>query len=274
MLQAIERYMKQAIVDKVPSVSSSALVSSLVTTYCVGLNMSNSETSGWPVCPCVQHMVKMSYDVVKRWVNEAQEAASSDNIMVQVSAIKGQMSLNSPSAADFRSSWKRTSQNKPIKRVSCLPSTTLWASCITWEKMTAWLSPRCWTSSPNRVWSLHLPTACWSGSPASCWMRQREGEESRWSLFPQCRTLWMNLIGATWSHFIVLINRFFIYLFFLIVTTAPCLTSSRAAWGTRTRWWCTRLPLPLCTCPTAQPGSWRLLCQVSAHLSFFLLIPN
>lgn len=32
----------------------------------------------------LQHMVKRSYDVVKRWVNEAQEAASSDNIMVQV----------------------------------------------------------------------------------------------------------------------------------------------------------------------------------------------
>lgn len=32
-------------------------------------------------------MVKMSYDVVKRWVNEAQEAASSDNIMVQVNYI-------------------------------------------------------------------------------------------------------------------------------------------------------------------------------------------
>lgn len=32
----------------------------------------------------LQHMVKMSFDVVKRWVNEAQEAASSDNIMVQV----------------------------------------------------------------------------------------------------------------------------------------------------------------------------------------------
>uniref|UniRef100_A0A8C9FMZ3 Coatomer subunit gamma-2 n=1 Tax=Pavo cristatus TaxID=9049 RepID=A0A8C9FMZ3_PAVCR len=59
MLQAIERYMKQAIVDKVPSVSSSALVSSL-------------------------HMMKISYDVVKRWINEAQEAASSDNIMVQL----------------------------------------------------------------------------------------------------------------------------------------------------------------------------------------------
>ncbi|ELW48049.1 Coatomer subunit gamma-2 [Tupaia chinensis] len=62
MLQAIERYMKQAIVDKVSSVSSSALVSSL-------------------------HMMKISYDVVKRWINEAQEAASSDNIMVQYHAL-------------------------------------------------------------------------------------------------------------------------------------------------------------------------------------------
>lgn len=34
-------------------------------------------------------MVKMSYDVVKRWVNEAQEAASSDNIMVQVGIAGG-----------------------------------------------------------------------------------------------------------------------------------------------------------------------------------------
>lgn len=36
MLQAIERYMKQAIVDKVPSVSSSALVSSLVCIHLQG----------------------------------------------------------------------------------------------------------------------------------------------------------------------------------------------------------------------------------------------
>lgn len=41
MLQAIERYMKQAIVDKVPSVSSSALVSSLVSEEAVFL------LSGW-----------------------------------------------------------------------------------------------------------------------------------------------------------------------------------------------------------------------------------
>lgn len=100
MLQAIERYMKQAIVDKVPSVSSSALVSSLVNKcqspvfflcFCV-IEIKLWNSISYHCCwvmksslfVCVQHMVKMSYDVVKRWVNEAQEAASSDNIMVQV----------------------------------------------------------------------------------------------------------------------------------------------------------------------------------------------
>ncbi|XP_071050654.1 coatomer subunit gamma [Onthophagus taurus] len=62
MLQAIERYMKQAIVDRNCAVSSAALVSSL-------------------------HMTKMAGDVVKRWVNEAQEAVNSDNIMVQYHAL-------------------------------------------------------------------------------------------------------------------------------------------------------------------------------------------
>jgi len=59
MLQSIERYIKQAIVDKLPSVSSAALVSSL-------------------------HLMKQGPDVVKRWLNEVQNAASSDNVMVQV----------------------------------------------------------------------------------------------------------------------------------------------------------------------------------------------
>jgi len=58
MLAGIERYLKQAIVDKNPSVASAALVSSL-------------------------HLLKPNFDVVKRWVNEAQEAVSSDNVMVQ-----------------------------------------------------------------------------------------------------------------------------------------------------------------------------------------------
>lgn len=62
MLQSIERYMKQAIVDKNHAVSSAALVSSL-------------------------HLSKGSQDVTKRWVNEAQEAVSSDNVMVQYHAL-------------------------------------------------------------------------------------------------------------------------------------------------------------------------------------------
>ncbi|CAG0916802.1 unnamed protein product [Notodromas monacha] len=62
MLQAIERYMRQAIVDKIPAVSCAALVSSL-------------------------HMCQYSGEIVKRWVNEAQEAVNSDNIMVQYHAL-------------------------------------------------------------------------------------------------------------------------------------------------------------------------------------------
>ena len=62
MLQSIERYMKQAIVDKNHAVSSAALVSSL-------------------------HLSRGSQEVIKRWVNEAQEAVSSDNVMVQYHAL-------------------------------------------------------------------------------------------------------------------------------------------------------------------------------------------
>ena len=36
---------------------------------------------------CLQHLLKSGNDVVKRWVNEAQEAVSSDNAMVQVCCI-------------------------------------------------------------------------------------------------------------------------------------------------------------------------------------------
>lgn len=63
MLQAVERYMKQCIVDRNASVSSAALVSSL--------HLSQSGAA----------------DVVKRWANEAQEALNSDNIMVQYHAL-------------------------------------------------------------------------------------------------------------------------------------------------------------------------------------------
>lgn len=62
MLQAVERYMKQCIVDQNSSVSCAALVSSL-------------------------HLASQAGDVVKRWANEAQEALNSDNIMVQYHAL-------------------------------------------------------------------------------------------------------------------------------------------------------------------------------------------
>ncbi len=35
----------------------------------------------------MQHLAKTSHDVVKRWVNEAQEAVNSDNVMVQYHAL-------------------------------------------------------------------------------------------------------------------------------------------------------------------------------------------
>ncbi|XP_049883727.1 coatomer subunit gamma-like [Pectinophora gossypiella] len=62
MLQAIERYMKQAIVDKNSAVSSAALVSAL-------------------------HLSSTAPDLVRRWANEAQEAISSDNAMVSYHAL-------------------------------------------------------------------------------------------------------------------------------------------------------------------------------------------
>ncbi|XP_033330766.2 coatomer subunit gamma isoform X1 [Megalopta genalis] len=62
MLAAIERYMKQAIVDRSPAVSSAALVSSL-------------------------HLTNISEDVARRWANEAQEALNSNNVMVQYHAL-------------------------------------------------------------------------------------------------------------------------------------------------------------------------------------------
>jgi len=62
MLQAIERYMKQAIVDRNPAVASAALVSSL-------------------------HLSATAPEVVKRWVNEVQESLSSEHVMVQYHAL-------------------------------------------------------------------------------------------------------------------------------------------------------------------------------------------
>ncbi|CAH2035277.1 unnamed protein product, partial [Iphiclides podalirius] len=62
MIQAIERYMKQAIVDKNAAVSSSALVSTI-------------------------HLSASIPDLTRRWANEAQEVIHSDNVMVSYHAL-------------------------------------------------------------------------------------------------------------------------------------------------------------------------------------------
>ena len=63
MMQSVERYMKQAIGDKLPSVASAALASSI-------------------------HLMRQGPEVVKRWVNEVQEAVNNENIMLLVFYIK------------------------------------------------------------------------------------------------------------------------------------------------------------------------------------------
>jgi hypothetical protein len=62
MLNAIERFMKQAIVDRNALVASSALVSGM-------------------------HYIKSNPDIIRRWVNEVQEAVNSPHDMVQYHAV-------------------------------------------------------------------------------------------------------------------------------------------------------------------------------------------
>ncbi|KAI9906995.1 hypothetical protein PsorP6_004038 [Peronosclerospora sorghi] len=62
MLNAIERYIKQAIVDRNALVASSALISGI-------------------------HLIKSNPEIVRRWVNEVQEAVNSTHDMVQYHAV-------------------------------------------------------------------------------------------------------------------------------------------------------------------------------------------
>ena len=129
MIQAIERYMKQAIVDRNPAVSSAALISSLVSVFSrleillkisifgiiyitilhilfyllhkkISLFVTHTHHTHTHTRTCTHththahtrtHTQRLcskgSGEVVKRWVNEAQEALSSDNTMVQYHAM-------------------------------------------------------------------------------------------------------------------------------------------------------------------------------------------
>lgn len=62
MVQAIERYIKQAIVDKSPAIASAALASAY-------------------------HLMQVCPEVIRRWSNEIQEAVSTPRPMVQYHAI-------------------------------------------------------------------------------------------------------------------------------------------------------------------------------------------
>ena len=85
--------MKQAIVDRNPSVASAALVSAMVSI------MEHYHVHEYHASPQrIQSILnKGGNEVVKRWMNEAQEAVSSDNIMVQVwSKISKQLTVILP----------------------------------------------------------------------------------------------------------------------------------------------------------------------------------
>ena len=120
MLQAIERYMKQAIVARNPTVASAALVSSLVS-ECVNVWARECVNGLADKLVCddgdfsfFQHLFsKGSGEVVKRWMNEAQEAANSDNIMVQVCPVI-------------------LSNHLLLSLTSLLPSSTTQWACCTW----------------------------------------------------------------------------------------------------------------------------------------------
>jgi coatomer subunit gamma len=72
MAQGVERFFKAAIVDKTPSISSAALVSSY-------------------------HLFPAAKDVVKRWVNEAQEAINPKS--------SGSLFNSSSSGGGYLSGW-------------------------------------------------------------------------------------------------------------------------------------------------------------------------
>src|SRR5215471_4541407 len=86
MAQGVERFFKAAIVDRTPSISSAALVSS-------------------------DHLFPAAKDVVKRWVNEAQEAVStkSSSSFFNANASSGYLGFGSTGSANASQTIPSTS---------------------------------------------------------------------------------------------------------------------------------------------------------------------
>jgi coatomer protein complex subunit gamma len=84
MMQGIERFIKQSIVDRNPAVAAAALVSSL---HMFGLNKEvvKRYRRALMVCPILTTL--HTYDHNYRWANEVQEAISSKGPSAQYQAL-------------------------------------------------------------------------------------------------------------------------------------------------------------------------------------------
>ena len=120
-VQAIERNIKTAIVDKVPSVSSAALVSSY-------------------------HLLPVARDIVRRWQSETQEAASTSKSSggfmgfgaEQVSQGERDMLYSSPSRSPLTALWMMRAPRPPTAVPSDSPVS---------RKRTADSTPYAWRCS-------------------------------------------------------------------------------------------------------------------------------
>ena len=167
MVQAVERYMKQAIVDRNHAVASAALMSSFVShawsvqlagvsvqlvsvlsslsplfllpsllSPSLPLSPSLSFLPSFslflpfspPFSPLPQHMCgKGSHEIVKRWVNEIQEALSSDSLMVQYHAMgllyylrhKDRLAVSKMVTKQIRSSLRSPHGYCLLVRIAC-----------------------------------------------------------------------------------------------------------------------------------------------------------
>ena len=106
LLTQIERYLKQAIVDKNPIVSSAALVSGIyLLQVCAAFSSAFVlllVTGPINVFFIFFNSEQTSPEVVKRWSNEVQEAVQSRSALVQFHALALLHQVSSTSCAPFK----------------------------------------------------------------------------------------------------------------------------------------------------------------------------
>lgn len=103
MLNAIERFMKQAIVDRNALVASSALVSGI-------------------------HLIQNNPEIVRRWVNEVQEAVSSSHDMVQYHGVALMYAIrrhDKLAVSKFLTQLQKTNLRSPLATCLLIRYTTM-----------------------------------------------------------------------------------------------------------------------------------------------------